>query len=95
MEFDIAEIKLIADKLFAHLLQTGHATVSIDCDYYWDVPKDARRNPYAMPTDLALGQLSDDMSELKRISAGTTEPLSYALVWLSSVIREIGDEIVT
>lgn len=94
MEVDVAELKLVADKLFAHLLQMGHVTVSISHDYYWAVPKETRHDPYTQPVDLTLGQLSDDILELKRIGNGTADPHSFALVWLASVIREIGEETV-
>ena len=94
MEVSVAELRVVADKLFAHLLQLGHDTVSITHDYYWAVPKDTRHDPYVQPVELTLGQLSDEISELKRISDGTAEPISFGLVWLSSIIREIGEETV-
>ena len=94
MEVDVAELRAVVDKLFAQWLQSGHTTVSIIHDYYWAVPKECRHDPYTQPVGLTLGQLTDDLLELKRISDGKTEPMSFALVWLASVIREIGEEIV-
>lgn len=96
MEIDITELKRIADKLFEHLQETGHQAVSVDHDYYWDVTQDTRYNPYLEPTDLTLGlgQITNDLCELRRIGDGKAEPISYALVWLSAVIRAIGEKVV-
>jgi hypothetical protein len=94
MDANISEIRAIADKLLAHLLESGHNVVSLPHDYYWSIPKDARYNPYSRPSELTLGQISDDLNELKRIHRGETDPLSYALVWLASVLRAIGEETV-
>jgi hypothetical protein len=80
--------------LFAHLLESGHEFVPLPHDYYWSIPKEALYNPYSQPSELTLGQLSDDLEELKRIDNGKAEPLSFALVWLAAVIRAIGEETV-
>ena len=95
MEVSIQELRSATDKLFAHLSESGRATVSIKHDYYWSIPKECRHDPYSQPTDLTLGQLSSDLAELRRIIDGSGEPLAFALVWLAEVIREIGEEVVS
>lgn len=95
MEIDLSELRQIADRLFDHLKQNGHLTVTVEHDYYWDVPKSSRYDAYHPPSDHTLGQLSDDLSELRKITNGNSEPLSYALVWLGSMLRAVGEELVT
>lgn len=94
MDVHIKELRAVADKLFRHLLESGHETIDLPQDLYWSIPKEARYDPYSQPTELTLGQLSDDLAELKRIESGEVEPLSFALVWLAAVIRAVGEETV-
>ena len=94
MQIKIEELKLIADRLFAHLTATGNATVEIPHDFYWSVPESAAYDPYNQPSDLTLGQLNDDLDRLRCIEEGTAEPLGYALTWLASILRAVGEKTV-
>ncbi|MCP4347870.1 MAG: hypothetical protein GY795_20395 [Desulfobacterales bacterium] len=46
------------------------------------------------PSDCTLGQLSDDWSNLQKILNSENEPTGYALVWLASIMRTVGEEVV-
>jgi hypothetical protein len=92
MQIEIAELKRIADRLFAHLLENDHATVEIPHDYYWAIPKPAVYDPYTQPTDLTLGQLTFDLEDLRLIALGETEPIGYAFVWLAAILKAVGEE---
>jgi hypothetical protein len=50
---------------------------------------------YEEPSELTVGQLSEDWKELQQISSGQKLPIAYALVWLSSVLRFVGSKIVS
>jgi len=80
--------------LLRHLDESGQKEFEIAEDFYWDVPADKRYDPYSEPTQLTVGQLSDDWTEIERITSGEREPLAYALVWLSSVLRRVGEKAV-
>lgn len=95
MEVNIAELRKVAEMLFVHLEKSGHDIVSITQDYYWSIPKECRYDPYLQPSELTLGQLTEDLTELKRIANGETKVISFALVWLSSIIRVVGEEVVS
>lgn len=94
MDVNVAELRAVADKLFTHLLESGDEVVSLPQDYYWSIPKETLYDPYSQPSEFTLGQLSDDLSELKRIESGEGEPVSYALVWLAAILRAIGEKTV-
>jgi TorA maturation chaperone TorD len=91
MIVDIEELRAIIAKLL-DAVETNGGKVEIEADYYWDVPNDDRYDSYASPTQLTIGQLSDDWNELKRIGRGDAAALPYALVWASSVLRRIGEQ---
>ena len=94
MEVSIQELKSVADKLFAHLQRDGKDVVEVPHDFYWSIPKEERYDPYSIASQPTLGQLSDDLFELRRIVHGEAEPIAYGLVWLASIIRAIGEEVV-
>lgn len=92
MTVDVEELRKIVAILLDEV-ERGGSTVEINDDYYWDVPKDDRYKVYASPTELTLGQLTDDWNELRRIGRGEVDALPYALVWASSILRRIGEEV--
>lgn len=91
MKIDIADLKRVFETLVAHLEQTNQSTYEIEWDYYWDIPTEDRYNPNVDPKDLTLGQLTDDWEGLLEIANGDMPPVGPALVWLSSVLRSIGE----
>lgn len=74
-----------------HLERQGKKSVPITHDFYWSIPKDRLYDNYEQPTDLTIGQLSDDLAELRKIASGESPPFAYGCVWLASVLRVIGD----
>src|SRR5205085_3362148 len=89
MRINIHDLKRVSDQLFSHLEEIGHNSVEITEDYYWNIPKEHRYDPMQEPKEFDLGQLTEDWSELQQILNRTSEPISYALVWLSSLLRNI------
>ncbi len=90
-EIGVAELRSIAETLFAHLEESGHSSVVLDKDYYWNIRMDSRYDPSQRPNDFDLGQLSDDWAELQNVVAGRRPPLNYALVWLAAILRRVGE----
>ena len=94
MEIDLAELRKLTDLLLHDLQQQGYQTIQIEDDYYWEIPKEGLYDPYTNPKDLTMGQLTHDWERLRRILQGSSEPLAYGLVWLSSLLRAIGQKVV-
>lgn len=92
MKVEIAQLRAIADRLFSHLEETGRCEFEVSEDYYWSIEKEEVYDPLKDPKDLTLGQLSDDWNELNAILENESPPIGYALVWLSSVLRIIGEK---
>lgn len=91
MRISTHDLRAIVEKLLSHMDANGHSDIEISADYYWDVPQAVRYDCYQEPTKFDLGQLSDDWAELKKIQDGEADPISYALVWLSSILRRVGE----
>jgi hypothetical protein len=94
MEITISELRKINLQLLDHLEICGHNVIEVDSDFYWTIKKEELYDPYKEPEALALGQLYDEYGFLKKIVDGENEPTAYALVWLSAVLRYIGEKIV-
>lgn len=94
VQVTVSELRKVCEKIFDHLEAMGYSRVEISHEYYWDIPQESRYDPYQEPQQFTLGQLTDDLSELQRIARNDSEPLAYAFVWLATVIRAIGEEVV-
>lgn len=94
MDITISELRAAAAILFDHLEHTGRTRVTIPHDYYWDIPSELIYDPAAEPGEFTLGQLSDDINEMRKIVDGEKDPLGYALVWLGALLRAVGEQTV-
>ena len=90
MQVSVLELRAVSEQLFLHLERSGYSSVELDSDYYWNIPKKLRYNPYEEPKELVLGQLTDDWDNLCKILEGASDPIAYACVWLSTVLRAVG-----
>jgi hypothetical protein len=94
MKLEISELRGMSNQLFDYLEETGQTSIELDADYYWTITKDDLYNPYEQPKRIYLGQLYSDYESLEKIQKGKLPPVAYGLVWLSSLLRYIGEKIV-
>lgn len=92
MKLKVSELRAVAERLFTHLEVEGHTEIEISEDYYWFICQEEVYDPSRDPKDLTIGQLSDDWRELSDILNGNSPPVGYSLVWLSSIIRIVGEK---
>jgi hypothetical protein len=91
LPIDLDEIEKALLTLLRELrTQKGNIVEIEPVDYYWSIDENELYDPYHDPAQLALGQLTDDLLEIKKIANCETEPVSYDLVRLSSVLAAIG-----
>ena len=95
MKININDLKKISELLLDYIKKNNSDYVEIKHDYYWFLDKEELYNPYDKPnqSELTLGQLSTDWENLEKILRSEDDPVGYALVWLSSILRYLGDEI--
>ena len=90
-EITNAELRTAFDILISHLEEHGIFELEIVEDYYWETPQDTRYDNLTPPIELDVGRLTDDIQEVKRIATGKTPAIGFGLVWLSTVLRRIGE----
>jgi hypothetical protein len=93
MKINVEDLARASNLLFEHLQKEGVNVIDIDADYYWNIPKEQRYEPYTEPSQFNLGQLTDDLQEVTAILNGEKEPTGYALVWLSALMRSVGENV--
>lgn len=92
MRIKVDDLRATAEILFSYLEATGQGEVTIPHDFYWNVPTEGRYDSYEEPTELDVGQLTEDWDRLQNIRQGQSPPVAYALVWLAAVLRAVGEQ---
>ncbi len=91
MEVSLSELRLIGESLFEHLENKGVDVIDIPHDYYWVIPEQARYDTHDEPSEFEMGQLSDDIKELRKLLESKKEPIGYALVWYAAILSAVGE----
>lgn len=94
MEINLQTLRKATSQILDHIEKTHGANLEIEEEYYWQIPQDERVNPYEAPATFELGQLTDDWQALQQIAAGKKSPIGFNLVWLSAVLRSLGEKYV-
>ena len=95
MKISVRELRAISNKLWDHLEAEGHSEIDLVHDFYWNIPAEALYDLNQPPAEHTVGQLYDDWSDLQRLLDPDPDILTYDLVDLSAIMREIGLQIMT
>lgn len=92
MKIEVDVLEEATNAVFNHLKEQKITHFEINEDFYWDITQEDRYNPYDEPKELTLGQLSYDWLEIQKIASGENETIGFALVWLASLYKIIGEK---
>lgn len=90
MKIRVAELRRASAVLFDYLEQTGCDEIELDQDHYWSIPIEELYSMYSAPVNLTVGQLSEDLENVRAVVEGRRAYVNYALVWLSTILRFVG-----
>ncbi len=93
MRLELAKLRSAMEILFDHLEEEGYDSADISSDFYWHVETAELYDPYNEPRELTLGQLSFDWTRLEELLRRETDPLGLDFVWLSALLRALGEQI--
>lgn len=68
MEIDLNILESAVNKIFSNMRSRGLNNVTLDADFYWNIPSETLYDPYTEPTELNIGQLDEDYENLVQIS---------------------------
>nr|VFK21306.1 MAG: hypothetical protein BECKLPF1236A_GA0070988_102964 [Candidatus Kentron sp. LPFa]VFK34711.1 MAG: hypothetical protein BECKLPF1236C_GA0070990_102934 [Candidatus Kentron sp. LPFa] len=91
MLVDISVLEKATSAVFQHLRENGINSIDLDKDFYWNIEKEQKYDPYQEPTEMNLGQLADDLKEIEKIASGDGDVIGYALVWIAALYQYIGE----
>lgn len=94
MKVKVNDLKRAMDLFVDRLESEGVYEVDIEEDFYWSIDQENLYDPYKEVESFSLGQLSSDWENVERMISGENQPIAYGLVWLSSVIKRIGEKVV-
>jgi hypothetical protein len=91
MKVNIDEIQKITFLLLSKLKESKGNEIEISSDYYWDISQDELYSPHKEPKNITLGQLSDDLEEVQRLSK-SDDGIIYDLKRLSNILKVLSIE---
>lgn len=92
MNISITEIEKVAIMLLASLKKSKGDNIVVEKDLYWSIPVEELYDPYREPSEFTLGQLSDDLQEIKRLSVNPKDAVPYDLERLAMLIKILAVE---
>ncbi|MEV6071610.1 hypothetical protein AB0L82_34145 [Nocardia sp. NPDC052001] len=91
LHISLTELRRSFEVLLDHAeASAGGDIVRLDQDYFWSIPREELYDPTSVPTNLTLGQLSWSWQHMTDLLADPDQAIGYHLVWLSEVLRAIG-----
>lgn len=94
LRIPVVELRRAAEVLLEHVRNVEGDVIELDKDMFWVVPAEALYDVYQQPATLDVGQLSESWQSVAEIARDEKPALGYALVWLSDVLRAVGQAIV-
>ena len=94
MRIQSSEVRLWFEAIMSHYESTHGGSIELDDDYFWDIPAEARYQIENRPSEITIGQLSENV-ELLRRSAALGDEMSYDFVWLAGLLAYLGTKKVT
>ena len=91
MKIKIDELEKAIGLLLSRFKSTLGNEVELNSDYYWNIVESDIYNPYKEPTDLTLGQLSDDWVEIIR-QMENNNLMPYETCRLANILRALAIE---
>jgi len=88
MNIEVQKLRQVADKIFDHIENDlGVRSVPLDDDYYWQIPDAELYSIDKDPTELDIGQLSEDLSFLEDVVGEGEQAVCLMFLHLAPLLR--------
>ena len=92
MEVSVLKLRTITDKLIFHLESLGLESITIEEDFYWNLPPEEKYDVLKDPDNIDIGQLTDDWEFLQKALEEDYYPIGYDFVLLARILEVIGEK---
>ena len=92
MRVKLETLEKVVHVIFEHMRDLEVEEVELDNDYYWNIPFEKKYDRYDSPTDLDLGQLSEDWQDIINVVENRKSCSGWDLRAVSSILRYIGEK---
>ena len=89
---DLDDLKRASEQLIDVVRSRTGPRIELDLDMYWSVPEQGRYDVHHEPSELEVGSLVDDLGRVQDAMEQPEQALGYHLVWLSAILRAVGDQ---
>ena len=91
MKVNIEEIEKVTLLLLSKLKESRGNEIELNNDFYWDISPEELYSPYEEPKNITLGQLSDDLDEIRRLKT-SDDVIVHDFKRLSSILLALSIE---
>jgi len=95
MRLNLDDLQGVISLLLSNIKDEKGVEIELKNDFYWDISAKELYNPYEEPKDITLGQLSDDIQEVKKLSQSGENAIPYDLKRVAEILKAISIENVT
>ncbi len=92
MKVNIEELEKVTLILFSRLRESIGNEIELNHDFYWDISEEELYNPYENPTDIGLGQLSDDLKRVQNLFKSDEDAVAYDLRKIAPILMALSIE---
>jgi hypothetical protein len=93
LSIPIPRLREAFERAIDQLAELEGNTLHLRHDYFWSIPADELYDVYSRPTNITIGQVSESWQHIQDLLDGKTDFLNYHLIWLSDVVRAIGQDV--
>lgn len=91
MDIDTRELRVVINRLLDHIIETrGIEKVSLDENFYWNVPEEQAYDMNAT-IECDVGSLEDEWEFVSSLLDPDSDPVAYQLTEVAPIIRRIGE----
>lgn len=91
MVIDMKFLELVTQKLRDYFHESNIKELNINKEFYWSIYENEKYDNYKEPSNFTVGQISENIENLREIVEGKREPTIFALKWLGEILIATGE----
>lgn len=89
---NITDLENITLSLLGKLKQAKGNNIELTYDFYWEINRKDIFDPYSLPEDITLGQISEDWSRLNQLVQNDNDSVIHDLERVAIILKALSIE---